>query len=267
MAPGHTWLALFPHPDDELFMAGLLRSAAAKGVKIVPVFATSGEHSGAGVAAAVRKSESRAALALLGLDPATALWLDQPDGALIHHLAPLHRLLLKLMLAHRPQVVWCAGYEGGHQDHDALSAACFFAFGLYQDTQKTDPPACLLEYSTYHADLFRQGPLGFPLLSTPPAQPIQLYYTRGLGRLYRQLKQVYASQNIHLQRLTFAGDWLAVSLRGEPWRDVPENRDYTRPPVLGPVAYEALRNPAGANFRDFSNCVNRHKNALKQGGK
>lgn len=264
MAPGQTWLTLFPHPDDELFMSGLLRSAAARGVRIVPVFATSGEKSGAGVAAAVRKSESRAALALLGLDPTQALWLDQPDSALIHHLPALHHLLLKRMRAHRPQVVWCAGYEGGHQDHDALSAACFFAFRQYRNEQETAPPPQLLEYSTYHADLFRQGPLGFPLLSTPPALPIQLFYARGLGQLYRQLKQVYASQNIHLQRLTFAGDWLAVALRGEPWRPVPDNRDYTRPPVLGPVAYQTLRNPAGATFREFALCVDRHKNALKQ---
>lgn len=117
-------LAVTPHPDDELFCAGLLASAAAAGAEVRLVCATRGERgwlngrrAPAGETAAVRTPELGASCAALGI--AAPRFLDLGDGAVAR--AP-RRAIEEAVLAEAADLVLSYGPDGGygHRDHVAV---------------------------------------------------------------------------------------------------------------------------------------------------
>ncbi|MPY26152.1 PIG-L family deacetylase [Shewanella sp. YLB-07] len=86
-------IILLAHPDDETWVSGTLAKLADCGVRVFPVYATSGDagsdHSGQGLSGAdlarVREQEAIAASSILGLEP--PIFLRFPDGKLtnFHH--------------------------------------------------------------------------------------------------------------------------------------------------------------------------------------
>lgn len=136
-------LGLFPHPDDEALGAGiLLQRAAASGAAILPVFLTSGEANAWPQRvldrkfclssedqqrfAVRREQEARTALAILGVNPDSALFLRFPDAGLTSRLladgqallAPLRGLLCDF----QPTVVLAPVLADCHPDHSATAA-------------------------------------------------------------------------------------------------------------------------------------------------
>jgi len=81
-------IAIFAHPDDETWISGTLAKLASHGVKVLPVYATSGDagkdHSGQGLSgselALIREQEAIAASQILGLQ--SPVFLRFPDGKL-----------------------------------------------------------------------------------------------------------------------------------------------------------------------------------------
>lgn len=86
-------VVLFAHPDDETWVSGTLAKLADRGVRVFPVYATSGDagsdHSAQGLTGAdlarVREQEAIAASSILGLE--APIFLRFPDGKLanFHH--------------------------------------------------------------------------------------------------------------------------------------------------------------------------------------
>ena len=127
-----TVLAVFAHPDDEVFVGPLLAHYARQGVKVHLAIVTDGEkgtspHAGipAGAALAkVRAEEARCSCHELGVEPPRLLGFkdgelgrlnDPPWG----YLAEVAREVRKLMAQLRPDTVVTWGPDGGygHPDH------------------------------------------------------------------------------------------------------------------------------------------------------
>jgi LmbE family N-acetylglucosaminyl deacetylase len=135
---GRRAVVLSAHPDDEvLALGGTLTLLHRLGVPLTFVWATNGEASHPGsLALAVddlgrlRRLETRAALALLGIDGA-GMWLGLPDGELTERQLDLTRAVRAL---HRPGDLWFAPFRGdGHPDHEACGrAAAEVAEGLVE---------------------------------------------------------------------------------------------------------------------------------------
>jgi LmbE family N-acetylglucosaminyl deacetylase len=127
-----TIVSIWAHPDDETFLAGgTMAAAAANGQRVVCVSATCGEHGTDDPVAwpperlaAVRRRESRAAMAVLGVHEHH--WLDLPDGGLeqidrLDPSGPLERIG-ELLSVVRPDTVLTFGPDGitFHPDHRTI---------------------------------------------------------------------------------------------------------------------------------------------------
>jgi LmbE family N-acetylglucosaminyl deacetylase len=124
-------LAVWAHPDDETYLCGgLLAVATDGGQHVTVVTATYGELGfndpcawPAERAAAVRRWEAAAALAVLGV--ADHRWLEIPDGACAAIDVDAGAAMIRRAIADvRPDTVLTFGPDGvtGHPDHRALSA-------------------------------------------------------------------------------------------------------------------------------------------------
>ena len=131
-----TILAIFAHPDDEVFVAPALADAAADGVEVTVIYATSGD-AGPGVSdfekgaelAAARTEEARCSSRALGLQE--PLFLGFGDGTLWEQAqskdsgeSPLESQLRALIAQYKPMTIVTWGPDGGygHADHRMVSA-------------------------------------------------------------------------------------------------------------------------------------------------
>lgn len=140
LMPGHRLLVLAPHPDDEtLACGGLITQARAAGAEVRIVFATDGDNNpwpqrvaerrwriDAAARArwgSRRRGEARVALATLGVDPDTAVFLGWPDQATTAHLLCDGDAMvdtLAALLAWTPHIVAVPSGADTHPDHGTL---------------------------------------------------------------------------------------------------------------------------------------------------
>lgn len=133
--------AVFAHPDDETFAAGVaLARYAAEGVACALLCATDGDAGRSSDVAVdsrealgrLRRAELHDAARVLGVRHVTALGL--PDGALgAGDQDALVGAVVRFLRETRPQVVLTFGPEGApnaHRDHRAISRAATAAFFL-----------------------------------------------------------------------------------------------------------------------------------------
>lgn len=143
----HTLVAVFAHPDDEVFaMGGTIARHTARGGRFALYCATAGEAGGASglpVASreelgAVRRAELIEGLRVLGASD--VVFGGRPDGAL--GAADADQLvgdIVRFLRERRPHIVVTFGPEGaptGHPDHRAISRAATAAFFLAARTSE-----------------------------------------------------------------------------------------------------------------------------------
>lgn len=159
-------LAVFAHPDDEVFCAGgTLARWTAEGGEAMVVSATRGEAGQIqdGQAAtrrtlgAVRERELRSACARLGVQ--RVVCLDYRDGALQDvDEAMLVDDVTSHIHAFRPDVVVTFGPDGGsgHPDHVAISAATSRACQQIAEAGERAPRLCYAAFPRQHQLLSHQ---------------------------------------------------------------------------------------------------------------
>lgn len=238
-------VAVLAHPDDEVFLAGLLRSRLEQGIPVHCAWITSGEASGG---AARREAELRRAAALLGL-PGQAIHLARfPNNGLLPLLGDVAVWLGALFAALEPEEIHTTAYEGGHIDHDAVNWAVHAAWTV------AAPQAVAYEFPLYN----RTGPRllrWWRVNDFPPGVEDVRHCRLTKGQLARKyaLMRTYRSQWADLlpfRILMPARRYLHI---GEPYRPLPRQRDYSIPPHAGRLNYE--RNPGRFRFRDFADAV------------
>lgn len=230
-------LFLFAHHDDELFVAALLRRLAAGRAPVICAWLTRG-----GLGAREREAESVRAMAILGIPRDDLYFFRLPDGGVLDHLDEIVGRLKRLMQGRDFRSVFVPAFEGGHLDHDTAQLAVALAL-------KEQPGAInLFEfplYNRYETRLLRVGEF------IPDATPVRWTPVKFRDRLLkRKLSRVFASQRrLTLPLLGVKGGPLLLHRRGEPFRRVPPERDYTRRPHQGRLGYEYYTR---RRFQDFA---------------
>lgn len=178
-------LAIFAHPDDEVFSAGgVLRKYADEGVRTALVCATRGEAgqisdpslATPATLGQVREAELRESCRILGVSDLS--FLDYHDGALaladeVEAVGRLVRQIRRL----RPQVVVTFDAKGvyGHPDHIAIHHLTLSAF------HKAADPTCYPE----------QLAEGLPLHA-----PRKLYVTASAQSVFRKVRELVMAEGL-----------------------------------------------------------------------
>src|SRR5438874_6817731 len=130
------YLVIAPHPDDaELGAGGAILSLKAQGARVGVLDLTDGEPTPHG-SPEIRRRETDAATAVLGLDWRGNLGL--PNRSLVADLAARHRLAGTLR-EQRPRILLAPYWEDAHPDHVAASALVDAA-RFWAKLTKTDLP-------------------------------------------------------------------------------------------------------------------------------
>ncbi|WP_223295932.1 PIG-L deacetylase family protein [Shewanella sediminis] len=129
MAGDLSVVVIFAHPDDETWISGTLAKLSDHGVKVFPVYATSGDagsdHSGQGLSgselALIREQEAIAASQILGLQ--SPIFLRLPDGKLNKYSEEIIKQLNSILEQEKPTAI-LTFVEGGitdNRDHKTLN--------------------------------------------------------------------------------------------------------------------------------------------------
>ncbi len=118
-------LAVFAHPDDETWVSGILANLAERGLRVTPVYVTSGEagsdYSGANLtgSALAKSRETEALKATNALRLSVPVFLRYPDGQVQCYYSEILLNLSQLMAQLKPIAVITFGSDGitGHIDH------------------------------------------------------------------------------------------------------------------------------------------------------
>lgn len=128
LQPGEVVLAVVAHPDDEtLAMGSVVAELVRRGVAVHLVSLSRGEaalrHVGREVPGLGRRrqAELRSAGVALGARSATAL--SWPDGCLEQNLEELERVVMALVVEHRPRCLLTLWQQDPHPDHRAAARA------------------------------------------------------------------------------------------------------------------------------------------------
>lgn len=240
MEPPPPSLFVFAHHDDELFIAATMRRLALTGGQVLAAWLTRG-----GLHGNRREAESRRATELLNVKPENLYFFGLPDGRALDYLDDIVNRLAALLKKRRPGSVFVPAFEGGHPDHDCVQLA---AAAAVRDFQPQGGKPELYEFPMYHRRRGRPLAVGEFLPGGGPT----LYTPLKLGDrlLKRKLAGIYSSQRlITWPLLALKGGPMMLHLRGEPYRPVPPDRDYTRPPHPGRLAYEFYTR---IRFKDFA---------------
>lgn len=240
------YLFLFAHPDDDVFVAGTMRTLLDLGKQVHGVWVTSGE---ARKPAALREAELKAAMAIVGVESVHLLRL--PNRGLLPMLGQAIDLVAQIMNGKTPDCVITTAYEGGHIDHDAVN------FVAAKALEQCGSAARLFEFPLYN----RNGPFyhWWWTINRFPAGCQDIRYVRltedAVQRKHAAMR-AYASQRQDMIPFRLVLTKRRLLSQGEPYRPCPADRDFTIRPHEGRLNYEGwLNSPNTATFSDFRDAV------------
>lgn len=236
-------LFLFAHHDDEIFISVTMRQLARAGGPVLAAWLTRG-----GLHGERRQSESQQAMELLGVEQKNMFFFRLPDNRLLDYLEDIIARLIMLMERRRPASVFVPAFEGGHQDHDTVQLATAAAIRRLQSAGScaqaplySQPRvAALYEFPIYHR--FGARILCVGEFLPEAASPVLRTPLKLSDRLLKQkLARIYKSQRPVLYPvLGLKGSPMMLHRHGEPYRPVPLDRNYERPPHPGRLTYECF---------------------------
>jgi len=246
--PRETYLFLFAHPDDDVFIAGTMRLLLDAGAQVYAAWLTSGDYLGQGRR---REVELTKATAILGLDPNRTRLLRFPDLGLIGKLSEAASKVAELLHQIKPTVVVANAYEGGHPDHDCVN------FLAYEASSRARMAPKLHEFPLYNG---AGSPLygGWQINRFPPGGPPVEYVKlndRAVECKHRMM-WTYSSQLMFMIPARLATSRARMLRYGEPSRRCPADRDHSLPPHQGEPNYERWFNAfMKTKFDDFRKAV------------
>jgi LmbE family N-acetylglucosaminyl deacetylase len=204
-------LLVYPHPDDEVHVAGLVRTLADRGVRITLLTLTEGEKSqrsglSSEVLRAVRKKELEKATALLGVTK--VIQANYGDQELSAKYVEVKKGIAQVMEEECPDVVITYDLSGlyGHLDHIMCSQ-------IVTELLESTYHGILLFYNTYPKRVLSRFPLTEELRKRQASPTLRLF----IGfQVCAKMKALYAykSQLGSFRRglPTFIPLWLAYSM-------------------------------------------------------
>ncbi|HMK34149.1 MAG TPA: PIG-L family deacetylase [Desulfomonilaceae bacterium] len=243
-----TDLFLFAHPDDDVFVAGTMSMLVKAGHTVHAAWLTSGDARGD---PAMREAELCKAMRIVGVAESGIHLLRLPNRGLLGILPTAAEKVAKIVVQLNPERIFTTAYEGGHIDHDALNFLTRMAY------QQTGSRAGLYEFPLYN----RSGPFYFwwwRINTFYPCMEEVVYsrLTETAVRIKHLAMREYASQWKDMLPFRLVLNKKRMLQTGEPYRQLPPDRDYTVPPHAGKLNYEGWStSPTGTTFIDFRKAV------------
>jgi len=225
-------LFLFAHHDDEIFISATLQLLAGRGDVSAAWMTRGGLHGGK------REAESRRAMDVLGVHPQRLHFFRLADGRVLDYVDEVINRLTRLIEKLKPASVFVPAFEGGHPDHDAVQLAAVEAIrrGVFDSSGDSHGPQ-LYEFPLYNRRAARILSVGEFIPDTTPTLRTTVKLRDRLIR--RKLMITFRSQRLIVWPLSgLKGGPMMMHLKGEPYRRVPADRDYTVRPHPGRLAYE-----------------------------
>jgi LmbE family N-acetylglucosaminyl deacetylase len=230
-----------------------------------------------------REAESRQAMELIGLDPREQIFFRLPDGQVLDFMDEIVERLARLFGKVRPASIFVPAFEGGHPDHDAAQLAAAAALkraggnrvvaalnqaggkrvvegsgsgsgyskGAITGEREHRQQPRLYEFPLYHRANTKLLKVGEFIPATAPVERTPMKLKDRL--LKRKLAAVFSSQRLIIRPLIgLRGGSMMVHLKGEPYRAVSRDRDYTVRPHPGRLAYEYY---TPKRFHEFSDAA------------
>ncbi len=204
-------LLVYPHPDDEVHVAGLVRTLASRGVRITLLTLTEGEKSqrsglSSEVLREVRKQELKKATSLLGVT--RVIQANYGDKELQAKYVEVKRGIAQVMEEERPDVVITYDLSGlyGHLDHIICSQ-------IVTELLESTYQGISLLYNAYPKRVLSLFPLKEEIRKKQASPNLRLF----IGfQLFSKIKALYAykSQLGSFRRglPTFIPLWFAYSM-------------------------------------------------------
>ncbi|MGC8658836.1 MAG: PIG-L deacetylase family protein [Desulfomonilaceae bacterium] len=249
------FMFIFAHPDDDVFISGLMKMLITKGVEVAGVWLTSGGYLGGQDR---RENELTRAMDTLGLPPSSRRLFRLPDLGLIRSMDKGISMLTEVLRDFRPQNIFVTAFEGGHPDHDAAN------FIVYESRFRSKTGHQLFEFPLYNGS----GPIwtwrwrinSFPAGGEPTV--FQKLSDPEIDCKHKIMK-LYSSQWMYMIPARFASSRQKLRKRGEPFRRCPDDRDHTVRPHSGRLNYERWFNSfMNIKFKDYADNVNKNRSFI-----
>lgn len=246
--PRETYMFLFAHPDDDVFIAGAMRLLLDAGAPLFAAWLTSGDYFGQGRR---REIELTKAAAILGLNPNRMHLMRFPDLGLIAKLSEAANHVAELFHHIKPTVVVANAYEGGHPDHDCVN------FLAYEASSRARISPKIYEFPLYNgagSPVFGRWQINRFPPGGPPVEYVKLD-DRAIECKHR-IMWTYSSQLMYMVPARLATSRARMLRYGEPCRLCPADRDHTVRPHPGDLNYERWFNSfMKTRFDDFRRAV------------
>jgi N-acetylglucosamine malate deacetylase 1 len=239
---------VFAHPDDDVFISGLMRRLISAGSEILGVWLTSGGFLGGQER---RETELRSAVSILGLEKKRYELLRFPDLGLMRSSASAAETLKEIFVRFKPDNVFVTAFEGGHPDHDAAN------FIVYESRFRSMLDFPIFEFPLYNG----AGPFWswrWRINAFPSGGPETLFIPLDSSEVDCKfnIMRVYSSQWMYMAPAFLARSRNKLITQGEPYRKCPKTRDHSLPPHAGKLNYERWFNSfMKIRFSDFSQSV------------
>ena len=239
---------VFAHPDDDVFISGLMRRLISTGSEVLGVWLTSGGFLGGQER---REAELRSAASILGLEKKRYELLRFPDLGLMRSLDSAAVALKEIFVRFKPDNVFVTAFEGGHPDHDAAN------FIVYESRFRSMLDFPIFEFPLYNGT----GPFWswrWRINAFPSGGPATLFIPLDSSEVDCKfsIMRVYSSQWMYMAPAFLAKSRKKLITQGEPYRKCPKTRDHSLPPHAGKLNYERWFNSfMKIRFSDFSQSV------------
>jgi LmbE family N-acetylglucosaminyl deacetylase len=257
--PNASYLFLFAHPDDDVFICGTMHMLLQEGAEVHAAWLTSGDYFGQGE---LRESELAQAVEILGLHDSRVHLLRQPDLGLVPGMGHAAESLTELLLAVKPDMLFVTAFEGGHPDHDSAN------FLAYECRARAGLKVGIFEFPLYNGT----GPVHhwrWRINGFPPRGPeihFQPLNDLAVDCKYRMMR-TYSSQWMYMAPARLASRRSRLKKFGEPYRACPPDRDHTIPPHAGLLNYERWFNFfIKIKFADYADAVRRTRTPVSPNG-
>ena len=239
---------VFAHPDDDVFISGMMKKHLVSGLGIRAVWLTSGGYLGG---RRRREQELTLATSELGLSSEDYNLLRFPDLGLTAAMNEAASELSEIFREFKPNTIFVTAFEGGHPDHDAAN------FIVYEARFRAQLDCGVFEFPLYNgAGSFLTW--RWRINSFPPGGPETIFQPLEdieINCKYNAMR-IYSSQWMYMVPARLTRSRGVLKSRGEPYRTCPAGRDHSIPPHRGKLNYERWFNSfMRIKFTDFARAV------------
>lgn len=230
---------VFGHPDDEMFMATVIKQVVDAGKRVHLIYLTSGDYRGKEISY-LREQEARHASSLLGVHSADLHMLRHPETTLHKVIGDALQTVVNKVQELQPECIITHDYEGGNSVHD---------YTVFCATQA----AKIAEVDVWAFPAYHKQPHERLWNQFVPDRRVdfELELTDEQVRMKYEVFAAHATEKLFFEKVLASTSSSAFTSR-ELLRFIDEDIDFTKRPTK-PVGYDFRGSPT--KYRQFKKAV------------